>query len=431
MRSKACKYTIEDMQKIAQLKGGRCVSTSYDPNRMVWKCADGHRWRTSPYYIRKGGWCPYCQWFFNEEKCRYVLEHFTGRLFPRNRSILGGLELDGYCDKLLLAFEYNGKQHYEFSKFFHRTIATFQKKQEDDKRKIELCKKQGILLIIVPYTESKTETSLVFFIKKCLPSRCIQNVGEIKFQTLHRQLSVLRQLNDLVRARRGDLLSAVYKGNHSDLEWKCVKGHVWKARPSSIKSGSWCPKCAGNAKLKLSEACKVASAKDGRCLSDTYINNRTKLEWQCKNRHRWKASLDNVKTKSWCPVCSGKQRLTMDDMRALAKLRRGKCLSKHYINNSTKLEWQCRCGYVWSATPNHIKNGTWCPKCADQLIPTIEDMKNVADRRGGKCLSNAYINAHTKLEWECKDYHVWSASPTNIKQGKWCRKCSKKIGVNK
>ncbi len=422
-RHKKCKYTLDDMQKAAQLKGGKCVSVLYNPDRMMWECADGHRWKVSPFAIRQGRWCPYCQWFFNEEKVRHILEHLTGFLFSRNRSILKGLELDGYCHDLKVAFEYNGKQHYGFTKFFHKTNTDFQKQQDRDKQKIVLCQKKCIMLIVIPYTVVTTDVSLISFIKHHLPTKYIQNYQKIEFRNMYVHFSVIRKLNNLAQSKDGKLLSTVYKGTHKALEWECRKSHKWKACPSSIKTGSWCPQCAGNIKLKLSEACNVASIKGGQCLSDTYINNRTKLEWQCKKEHRWKASLDNVKARSWCPVCSGKQRLTMDDMRALAKLRRGKCLSKRYINNSTKLEWQCACGYRWMASPGHIKNGTWCPKCAEQLMPTIEDMRELADGRGGKCLSDKYVNAHTKLEWQCKDGHIWGASPTNVKQGKWCKSC--------
>uniref|UniRef100_UPI004047EE3D zinc-ribbon domain-containing protein n=1 Tax=Algoriphagus sp. TaxID=1872435 RepID=UPI004047EE3D len=51
-------------------------------------------------------------------------------------------------------------------------------------------------------------------------------------------------------------------------------------------------------------------------------------------------------------------------MIGIALTRGGNCLSKEYIDAKTKLEWQCKAGHSWFATPNHIKNGTWCPNCA-------------------------------------------------------------------
>ena len=61
------------------------------------------------------------------------------------------LELDFYCKELKLAFEYQGAQHEEYNKFFHRNdINNFYKQLEHDKIKKELCEKKGIRLVCVP-----------------------------------------------------------------------------------------------------------------------------------------------------------------------------------------------------------------------------------------------------------------------------------------
>ena len=51
-------------------------------------------------------------------------------------------------------------------------------------------------------------------------------------------------------------------------------------------------------------------------------------------------------------------------MRELAKKKGGKCLSTHYIDSKTHLEWECEHGHRWKAAPRHIKSGSWCPECA-------------------------------------------------------------------
>lgn len=57
-------------------------------------------------------------------------------------------------------------------------------------------------------------------------------------------------------------------------------------------------------KLTLEEAQGIAKERGGKCLSKTYVNNRSKLTWQCSSGHVWKASLAHVKcNKSWCPRC--------------------------------------------------------------------------------------------------------------------------------
>jgi len=56
-------------------------------------------------------------------------------------------------------------------------------------------------------------------------------------------------------------------------------------------------------------------------------------------------------------------------------------------------------------------------------------MHHIAEKRGGKCLSQRYINNHTKLKWECKFSHQWKAAPGKIKSGKWCPICAGKNGT--
>ena len=57
---------------------------------------------------------------------------------------------------------------------------------------------------------------------------------------------------------------------------------------------------------------------------------------------------------------------------------------------------------------------------------TIEEMHQIAEDRGGRCLSTKYIDSQTNLKWSCDvDGHPsWKATPGNIKAGKWCKKCS-------
>lgn len=64
------------------------------------------------------------------------------------------LELDGYNDKLKLAFEYDGEQHYNHVEFFHSTKAEFHNQKYRDIIKDKLCVDNGITLIRIPYTVS-------------------------------------------------------------------------------------------------------------------------------------------------------------------------------------------------------------------------------------------------------------------------------------
>ena len=94
----------------------------------------------------------------------------------------------------------------------------------------------------------------------------------------------------------------------------------------------------------------------------------------------------------------------------------------------TKLKWKCSQGHIWDTTPSTVLRGAWCPKCSGVNAQknntlTIQEMQEIANSRGGECLSKIYRNANTKLKWKCSEGHIWEAKPTNVKNGTWCKTC--------
>jgi hypothetical protein len=72
------------------------------------------------------------------------------------------------------------------------------------------------------------------------------------------------------------------------LELECERGHVWGAGTFKLKTGLWCPECfAEHRRNDLDAMQKLARRHGGRCLSDAYLNQRTKLRWQCRHGHEW------------------------------------------------------------------------------------------------------------------------------------------------
>lgn len=54
-------------------------------------------------------------------------------------------------DGRFVAIEFNGRQHYQFVKFFHRKIENFHSQLYRDLIKAKLCDELGIELIVIPY----------------------------------------------------------------------------------------------------------------------------------------------------------------------------------------------------------------------------------------------------------------------------------------
>jgi hypothetical protein len=89
---------------------------------------------------------------------KIVCQIFANRAIMRHHrpAWLLGLELDIYLPELNLAFEYQGQQHFHPIEAWGGEEA-LKKVQERDKRKAEICKKVGVKLITVSYTEPLTE----------------------------------------------------------------------------------------------------------------------------------------------------------------------------------------------------------------------------------------------------------------------------------
>jgi len=169
----------------------------------------------------------------------------------------------------------------------------------------------------------------------------------------------------------------------------------------------------------------LANSKGGYCLSTEYINSKTKLKWECAEGHRWHAKLNSIQQGRWCMKCSGSEKKSIQEMQEIAIARGGYCLSTEYINNKTKLSWECNEGHRWHATPNSIQRGSWCMKCSGKEKKSIQEMRDLAKSRGGDCLSEVYVNMNTKLLWECAKGHIWHAVPNSILQGHWCAVCAR------
>lgn len=184
-------------------------------------------------------------------------------------------------------------------------------------------------------------------------------------------------------------------------------------------------------KLTIEDMQELAKQKEGVCLSIKYLGALNKLKWKCKNGHIWEATPCCIRNNgSWCHLCSVESRKSsIEDMQKLAKDKNGKCLSNIYINSNEKLEWECASGHKWKAKSNDIVTGYWCPKCAieNRAIKrrkSILDMQMLANERGGECVSTCYNNSYTKIKWKCNLNHEWWSTPSNVSSGTWCPECS-------
>lgn len=193
----------------------------------------------------------------------------------------------------------------------------------------------------------------------------------IDLKAAYAPVSTFAELKEIALRHGGRLESREFEGWDSPLLWSCANGHEWKAGPRGIYRGTWCPYCAGVDKKSVDQMKAIASERGGEFLSTNYVGAREKYLWRCKEGHQWFASPTNITSKnSWCPYCAGQkgEHLTIERMREIARSRSGECLSESYINSKTKLRWKCAKGHEWDAIPLNVANkGSWCPYCRKKI----------------------------------------------------------------
>jgi hypothetical protein len=240
-------------------------------------------------------------------------------------------------------------------------------------------------------------------------------------------------MQEIASKSGGKCLSLTYYSNRKLLEWECKLGHRWRANASNVLLGKWCAICArqklaDKQRASIEKYRKIAQSKGGDCLSREYINARSKLQWICKNGHRWYAPPDSIQSGRWCARCLGRNKIDLESVMLAARERGGICLTTEIDGGKSPVVLQCRDGHRWSSTGSALKSGRWCPECAkitraNKRKNSIEEMNILASPRNGRCVSKNYVNSITPLEWECEKGHRWFARPSNIGQGKWCPMC--------
>lgn len=447
--------TREELADLAAARGGELLSPVYLGAQRLhrWRCCDGHDFEATPNRVKNGGWCPRCQIYYGEEISRLFMEAIFDAAFPRsfpaflreadNRS---WLQLDGYNEQLLIAFEHHGLQHYQRVPQFHRTAEEFAAQQERDAQKAELCRAHGVRLVVIPAVPDLTSL-------ENLPAVIAQQAATLGMALPRDPMAVRPDLNQvfcvsqyaalqqLAAARGGALLSKAYLGGAVKLLWRCRQGHEWEAKPNSVKSGTWCRECAGITPTEFTELMQIAAAMGFQITQDNWALSTRQarvLELMCIHKHVFHLTPKQLKRKYRCPQCVADNRITIDNARALAIAREGACLSTGYVNSQSLLLWRCKEGHEWEASYASISRGSWCRVCSMRDMGvrkrkyTLDDMILHARSRGGECLSTEMTTVDVLLSWRCARGHEWDATAASVvSAGTWCEACARqRVGIS-
>lgn len=114
----------------------------------------------------------YIKW---EDRVRWCFETIFNNKFIKCRpewlkdlNSNSNLELDGYCEKLQIAFEFQGPHHYEDYKYLRgkENKITFEQILARDKIKVDKCNELGIKLFIISYKFINSAKKIVLEIER-------------------------------------------------------------------------------------------------------------------------------------------------------------------------------------------------------------------------------------------------------------------------
>jgi hypothetical protein len=247
------RLSLNAMQAIAASRGGSCVAAEYVDveTPLSWKCETGHQWTATPASIRRGSWCSSCvhNRRLELEEVQRLARQRGGKClsteYVNNRHPLLWECKRGHRWRAMPANVKGGKrkrgtwclQCYNLRRRF-RTKGSIQRMER-------LARRRGGLCLSEEYINSRVK-----LLWQCDKGHCWRAVpyalqgGSWCPVCARTQKLTLEEFRSLAARKGGRCLSDRYRNKATPLRWQCALGHCWYAQPGRIKRGTWCAKCA-------------------------------------------------------------------------------------------------------------------------------------------------------------------------------------------
>lgn len=248
--AKKAKGTIKEMQELAKLKGGTCLSKKYKNchEKLKWQCNKcNYIWEASALSIKNcDHWCPQC----------------AGQAKPKEEYLISlANDNGGTCLNVKEYTNAHSKLKWRCSKG-HEWEASY---------------------------------ANVNYGKWC-PYCAVTRRADLRRTT--------KQELDIIAANKDGKCLSEYTNVNDKILWECKFGHQFKAFLTNVKSDHWCPYCSKNAKLDINTMQELAKSKNGICLSTDYKGIDVKLIWQCNEGHIFELTPNYVRNRNiWCKIC--------------------------------------------------------------------------------------------------------------------------------
>jgi len=378
-----------------------------------WRCANGHSYTMSIYdRAVSGKGCVICDVTFRASFSELLILHLAKR--EGIDFDLGSELSELYLPDYKLAFEAEGVSL---------------EKQQAQKKKKAILKKQGIILTILPRaTELPNDAAKII--------KLLNRHGVTISTDINKDIEVLKQ----------DFFGADYRAKPYDGggEFKDVLGS--NVRYLSIMKS-----------VPLDEAfpelCEEWSEKNFPFKpEDQDARSSGKVWWKCKKcGSEWRGIVSNRTSgrRSGCHVCASKRiEVGINDLRTThPKIceewsPRNKDLKPEQFTHGTQARvwWVCSKGHEWEAAISNRVRGNGCPICArEPLVKGVNDLKTTnpevldmwSDKNGDLKPDDIRASFKKQYWWKCRQCgNEYLAQPHSVidRKGIGCKRCQSTIG---
>ncbi len=223
-------------------------------HRHIWRCKLGHEFpRTFDFIKQNDIFCSKCEpRYRRQEYTRFVFQQLTGKRFHLHRNLdwlrddRGGrncIELDGYNEKLSIAFEYDGGQHEQRVEAW-QDENEFEELQRKDRLKDTLCKEKGVVLIRIRH-ELKTDEIEAHVTaelqKNGLGHLIVGTVDNSNYRSIVTH-ELLREAREYAEERGGECRSELILIISDPVTFYCpIHDHEWPVSLGALRSRpTWC-----------------------------------------------------------------------------------------------------------------------------------------------------------------------------------------------
>jgi len=445
-----------------------------------WRCKHGHEWRTTiGLRVHSGTGCP---------KCTNQTSRVEIAIYAELRALFGEIgwreRISGYeCDILLCegrigveidgVYWHSGKPDRDQAKsaaFEERGVQLFRLREADlpllTERDVSFKWSNDFFPIVCDLVSNMLENAELSEKQRSELRAYVQGPGLVN-QKLYRTMvaclpapppgeSFADKQPELAKEWAYDLNAPLLPAHfrhqaNKRVWWRCLNGHTWQTTINiRTQQGTGCPECPREPRIAPESknlalinpdlAAEWHPDKNGDFRpEDVWPNSNRKVWWRCSGAHEWEAVVASRASGNGCPYCYGRLATSTNNLAAKhpelldqwdeAK-NDGLDPSKLTPRSSKNAWWRCAEGHSWEAV---IANRTGpmkagCPLCARQKRRrhSIEDMRALANQRGGECLSAEFTSSRAKLKWRCQEGHEWEGRADGIiYEGKWCLACGR------